>query len=276
MSQGSLNNPVRTKSTARERKRDRRDRREEEASITEKYSKGEFEIHRFQPLNEKQDQLFKAILFNPCVISIGPAGVGKSITSAAAALKLLASGQIDKIYVTRNPVPTGYTTGLKPGDLNQKIAPWVSPILENLAECCASPGLFTYFKNNDMIEAVELESIKGANIRRAAIIVEEAQECTIELLKTLSTRIVEGSHLIIDGDFKQGNKRLGGATDFVRYIDSVRNLNEQLDKEVDEEDDYEEESWKDIRVPVIEFFSEDCVRGGICRWMLEMFDREEI
>lgn len=257
-------------------KKDRRNQQEERKNEFDRYSRGDFKVPKFTPLTHKQGILFKEIINNPLSIATGPAGTAKSYTGAAAAIHLLVKGEIDKIIVTRNPVPTGFTTGLKPGTSDEKLAPWVAPILDNLKQCCESEdggyGFYNYLVGTGKIRAVEMESIKGTNIRNAFFLVEESQECSLEQLKNLVTRSCEGSFVFLDGDVAQGNKRIGGSKDFHTFVDSVKSMNDKLDRNqiaLGCSDD-----WADIRVPVVEFDKNDNVRSGISRWMLEMFEAE--
>lgn len=275
----SENRPV--KSTNPKHKKDRRLEREETQKRFDNFNSGEFKVPVFQPITPKQNKLFKTIINNPLTISIGPAGTAKSYTGAAAAINLLIRKEISQIIVTRNPVPTGYTTGLKPGDTDEKLAPWVSPIMDNLMACCESAdggfGLFRYLKMTGKIRAMELESIKGGNIKDAFFLVEECQECSMEQLKNIVTRSCTGSYVYMDGDIAQGNKRLGGAKDFARFVEAVKSMNKHMDEHSEiYEDSTHSESWVGIRVPVIEFDKSDNVRSGVSRWMLEMFEVEEL
>ncbi|MGL4353128.1 MAG: PhoH family protein [Aeromonas popoffii] len=261
-----------------QRKSDRKQQRQLENNEFERFDKGHFNFNRFEPLTPRQDSLFKAIKMNPMVVAIGPAGTAKSYTAAAAAISLLNSGQVDGIILTRNPVPTGYTTGLKPGTTEEKMAPWLAPILDNLRQACTSPdgnsGFFTYLLKNKKIEFQELETMKGANFKNKFVILEEGQEASLEQLKNISTRCVDGSWLYIDGDVAQGNSRLKNGQDFATFITSIRSMNKKLDAGTVTMSEEDAEDWGSMRVPVIEFDKNDCVRGGHCRWMLEMFETE--
>ena len=261
-----------------QRKSDRKQQRQLENNESERFDKGHFNFNRFEPLTPRQDSLYKAIKMNPMVVAIGPAGTAKSYTAAAAAISLLNSGQIDAIILTRNPVPTGYTTGLKPGTTEEKMAPWLAPILDNLKKACTSPegntGFFAYLVKNKKIQFHELETMKGMNFENKFVILEEAQEASLEQLKNISTRCTDGSWLYIDGDVAQGNSRLKNGQDFATFISAIRSMNNKLEASTVTMSEADAEDWGGIRVPVIEFDKNDCVRGGHCRWMLEMFENE--
>lgn len=256
-------------------KRERRDEQTRENMEFDEYDRGKMQLIPFVPLTQTQSLLYKTIFRHNIIFAIGPAGTAKSFTAAAAAIRMIAKGDIDKIIITRNPVPTGYTTGFKPGTSQEKMTPWLSPILENLKACCESPngkfGYFYYLLKNNKIEMMEPESVKGSNFKNTFVIIEESQEMTREQLKNLTTRRGEDSILYFDGDIAQGNERLKGSRDFEEFIKGIEKFNMRLDEGF-VEGVTEEDEWANIRVPVIKFEKKDCVRSGECRWFLEMFD----
>lgn len=260
------------------RKAERVARQRDENQEFELYDRGQFKIIPFQPLTPKQDYLFRSILSSPMSISVGPAGTAKSYTAAAAAIHLLTKGVIEAIVITRNPVPTGFTTGFKPGTSEEKMLPWMAPILDNLRKVCESPsgsdGFFHYLLKNKKIQMVELETLKGMNFDNKMVILEEAQECTLEQIKNLSTRMGKDAYLYMDGDIAQGNDRLKGSKDFDSYVKGVKSMNNKLDAGTISMSDDDLEYWGYIRIPVVEFDKNDSVRSGQCRWMLEMFEVE--
>jgi len=262
---------------SRMRKSDRKRQVQQVESEYQVFDKGQTKVIPFQPKTQKQQQLYNTILENQFIIAIGPAGTAKSYTAAAAAIHLYLTKQISQIIIARNPVPTGYTTGLKPGESNEKLLPWLSPILGNLKKCCESDtnkfGFFNYLMEKGIIKMQELEVIKGETFDDSFIIIEECQECDIEILKTISTRASDSCWVYLDGDVNQGNARLRGSKDFQRYLDGIKKMNELVYNGKFEDVG---EDWAEIIVPVIEMTKEDCVRGGLTRWMLEMFDNSEL
>lgn len=262
------------------RKSDRRQAQQQENAEFESYDRGQFRINPFVPITSKQADLYESILNNPMCVAIGPAGTAKSYTAAAAAIRLLTKNLVDAIVITRNPVPTGFTTGFKPGTMEEKMLPWMAPILGNLRKVCEGPtgkdGFFNYLMKNKKIQMVELETLKGMNFDNKIVILEEAQETTMEQLKNLSTRMGENAYLYMDGDIAQGNERLKGSRDFDRFVKGLKSMNNKLDAGTISLSESDSEDWGVIRVPVVEFDKNDCVRSGQCRWMLEMFEVEEL
>lgn len=263
----------------RMRKSDRKAVETQQESEFQVYDRGQTKVLPFLAKTERQQQVFNAVLGSPMTIAVGPAGTGKSYAAAAAAIKLLIQKEVQKVIVTRNPVPTGYTTGLKPGDTNEKLASWLSPIMDNLRQCCENDsgtfGFYKYLTDKGMIEMKEMESLKGTTFSDCVVIIEESQECDAEVLDMLCTRAGENVHVYFDGDLKQANKRLRGSQDFQRFVEDVKCMNAMVERGefMDVQFDGEtEDDWRSLTVPVIEFDKADCIRSGITRWMLEMKD----
>lgn len=254
-----------------------REAREEEWQT---FSKGQFKFVPFEPLNDRQSVLLESCLSSPLVIATGPAGTAKSYVEAAAAIRIVSdpNNPIDGIVVTRSPVSTGPSTGFKPGESYEKLAPWMEPILDNLRKAATtdkgSDGFFNYLKGTGKIRMLEMESIKGLNLDNKVVILEESQELTLEQLKNMVTRIGSNSVLFINGDLKQPNSKVRDNA-LERYVKGIHNHNAYVDQRLEEiGDNFEQlEDWE-FHVPIIEFTKEDSVRSGVCRMNLELFERE--
>ncbi|AUR97747.1 hypothetical protein NVP1244A_045 [Vibrio phage 1.244.A._10N.261.54.C3] len=255
------------------RKSDRKRQANEKADEFERFEKGHFKFEPFQPKTENQSELFYQAHSANMVIAVGPAGTGKSICEAAAAAKLIADKQIDQIILTRNPLPTGRTTGFNPGTAEEKLLPWLSPILSNLKKVMktdkGNDGFFNYLMSKCAVKMLELESVKGSSFDDAFIIVEECQEMEIESLKNLTTRTGENTTIVLNGDISQTNSKLRTG-DFDRFVEAVKANNKLIQEKAESGETLE--PWEQY-IPVIEFTKEDVVRSGLCRQMLEIFDR---
>lgn len=253
-------------------------KRGEAAQVAEfnKYEKGEFKFEPFLPKTENQSELYYQGLEANMVIAIGPAGTGKSICEAAAAAKLIADKHIEQIILTRNPLPTGRSTGFNPGTAEEKLLPWLAPIMSNLKKVMktdkGNDGFFSYLCEKRAIKMLELESVKGSSFDDAFIIVEECQEMEMESLKNLSTRTGENTTIVLNGDIAQGNSKLRTG-DFDRFVEAIRKNNAKIRAKVDNGDRIED--WEQY-IPIIEFTKEDCVRSGLCRQMLEIFEEHNL
>ncbi|CAM0011043.1 PhoH-like phosphate starvation-inducible [Vibrio phage K369] len=254
------------------RKSDRKRLQQQENNEFEMYDKGQIKFEPFIPKNDNQGELFDQAMVANMVIAVGPAGTGKSICEAAAATKLIATKHIDQIILTRNPLPTGRSTGFNPGTAEEKLLPWLSPILSNLKKVMktdkGNDGFFKYLMEKRAIKMLELESVKGSSFDDSFIIVEECQEMDRESLLNLSTRTGENTTIVLNGDIAQCNSKLGG-NDFAKFVKTIQNHNADLRRRIDNGESVAE--WEQ-HIPVIEFTREDIVRSGLCRQIIELVD----
>lgn len=228
--------------------------------------------YKFRPKTDKQGQLFEAMIRSPLSIAVGPAGTGKSFVGCSAAVKLLEEGFIDTIVLTRNPLPTGTSLGFFAGSDAEKMAVWLAPVISTLKKILKTPnntdGYFDYLVRNGHIVMQPMETVKGSSFDRAFIIVEEAQECDMEQLKNLCTRPGEGSFVFLNGDTRQSNSKLRCGS-FDKLVGAIKEENGHS-RWVASED------WDKIEIPVVEFTKDDCVRSGVVRKMLSVFDKYEL
>jgi predicted ribonuclease YlaK len=231
-----------------------------------------YRLPTFQPKSNKQRQLFNACRNSPLVFALGPAGTGKSYVGAYAACQLLNEGEIDKIIITRNPLPMGRSLGFFAGSEAEKMAVWLGPIIGTikkiLSQNSGNDGWFNYLVENKKIVYVPMETCKGLSVDDSFILVEEAQECTLEQLKTLTTRVGDGSTIFLNGDIRQSNSLLTGKG-FKDFLDAVENENKYFTTKA-------EEDWDKIHIPVFQFENGDIVRSGITRKIVTMFDRQSL
>jgi phosphate starvation-inducible PhoH-like protein len=152
-----------------------------------------------QPKTQNQDRLIRAIEQNQLVVTIGPAGVGKTYCAVNAAVNLLVQGRVKKLVLVRANIPTGKTLGSFPGDIYDKLGPWLAPM-------------------TSQIEFHPLETIRGASFEDTIILVDESQNLTYEEVKAITTRIGENSKMILMGDPMQRDTRDSGLTTFKKII----------------------------------------------------------
>lgn len=260
-----------TKDTARKGTKTAK-RKEKELQFQE-FNQGKFQFEPFTPLSEKQNRYYYAILDNPISVAVGPAGTGKSYLGASAAATLLAQRKIEKIVITRSPLPTGQTAGFRPGDTYDKLIPYLMPLIHTFKKVMKTPngsdGLFNYLFEKRIIEIQDLETIKGASFENTFLIVEEAQECDIEQLKNLLTRCSDSSYIFLNGDIRQSNARLKENA-FEKYLNAFRDYNESLSQR------FHHEEWE-MYIPILEFDKDDRNgRGKLVRMMLEINDIHNI
>ncbi len=172
---------------------------------------------------------------NDIVFAIGPAGTGKTYTAVALAVRALKNKQVKKIILTRPAVEAGESLGFLPGDLKEKIDPYLRPLYDALDDMIPADKL-GYYMTTRTIEIAPLAYMRGRTLDNAFIILDEAQNATDLQLKMFLTRIGANAKAIITGDMTQvdlpRNQRSGLATAvrILRNIDGIGHI------ELDEED----------------------------------------
>lgn len=171
------------------------------------------------PRNTAQETYVEALLEKRMVFAIGPAGTGKTLLAVLRAIKALREGEVKKIVLTRPAVSVDEKHGFLPGDLNEKMAPWVLPIFDVFEEYY---GLTEAQKMLDdgIIEIAPLGFMRGRTFKYAYVIADEMQNATPDQTKMLLTRIGEGSSMIVTGDLKQHDRGFekNGLKDFLERL----------------------------------------------------------
>ena len=151
---------------------------------------------------ENQKNYIRSIIENDVIFCTGPSGTGKSFIVAGIASDHLERDKIENIIVTRPLVCTGKDIGSLPGELNEKIKPYLQPMEENLKYFLGRDKFGLYF-NTRRIRFEPLETMRGSTFHNSYMILDEAQNCTLEQIKMFITRMGENSKVIINGDTKQ-------------------------------------------------------------------------
>lgn len=154
------------------------------------------------PRNPSQQKYVEAINENDILISIGPAGTGKTYLAMAMAMAAFSKGEVKKIILTRPAVEAGEALGFLPGDLAQKINPYLRPLYDALYDMMEFEKAKTLIEQ-DTIEIAPLAFMRGRTLNNAFIILDEAQNTTSEQMKMFLTRIGYGSKAIVTGDITQ-------------------------------------------------------------------------
>lgn len=148
---------------------------------------------------DNQLVMVKASEGNDICFAIGPAGTGKTYTAVALAVKALKEKNVKKIILTRPAVEAGESLGFLPGDLKEKIDPYLRPLYDALDDMIP-PDKLTYYMENRVIEVAPLAFMRGRTLDHSFILLDEAQNCTDMQLKMFLTRIGANSKCIITGD----------------------------------------------------------------------------
>ncbi len=154
------------------------------------------------PKTKGQYRYLNTVKDNDVVFSIGPAGTGKTFLSVAFALAALDSNEVDRIILCRPAVEAGESLGFLPGDLKDKVDPYLAPLYDSLHTLYSDSKLNRYL-DNKVIEVVPLAYMRGRTLDNAYMILDEAQNATALQMKMFLTRLGIGSRAIITGDITQ-------------------------------------------------------------------------
>ena len=165
--------------------------------------------HKIKPLEAKTDNqrdYIRAIVENDIILCSGPAGSGKSFIAAGIAAQHLHHNRIEQIIVTRPLVCTGKDIGSLPGEMGEKIAPYLLPMKENLKHFLGQ-AYYGLYSNEGQIQYKPLEVMRGSTFHNSYMILDEAQNCTEDQIKMFVSRMGENSKVIINGDIEQNDLR---------------------------------------------------------------------
>ncbi len=176
--------------------------------------------------SDGQKSLLKSFFSNDIVISVGPAGTGKTFLAVAHAISLLEKHEIDKIVLCRPAVEAGESLGFLPGDLRDKIDPYLAPLYDALNDLLPKNKVQTLV-NNNIIEIIPLAYMRGRTINRAAMILDEAQNASPIQMKMFLTRLGIESKAIITGDISQidlPKKTNSGLVEVLKILKNIKGI----------------------------------------------------
>ena len=149
-----------------------------------------------------QQRLVKSLYENDMVFAIGPAGTGKTYTAVAMAVRALKNKEIRRIILTRPAVEAGENLGFLPGDLRDKLDPYLQPLYDALRDMIPQQKLLSYWEDNT-IEIAPLAFMRGRTLDNAFVILDEAQNATSAQLKMFLTRMGRNAKFVVTGDLTQ-------------------------------------------------------------------------
>lgn len=155
-----------------------------------------------RPKTQTQVEYFQKVRTNDIVFAIGPAGTGKTYLAVAFAVSALKNKEVDKIVLARPAVEAGESLGFLPGDLAEKIDPYLKPLYDALEDILPYEKLRSYLEK-DIIEIVPLAYMRGRTLNNSFVILDEAQNATTIQMKMFLTRLGPNSRAIITGDDTQ-------------------------------------------------------------------------
>ena len=149
-----------------------------------------------------QKKYVAALKRNTVVFGVGPAGTGKTYLAVAMAVLAFKNKEVEKIILTRPAVEAGEKLGFLPGDLQNKVDPYLRPLYDALYDFLGTEN-FKSLSERGVIEVAPLAYMRGRTLNDAYIILDEAQNCTVEQMKMFLTRFGEGSRVVVTGDITQ-------------------------------------------------------------------------
>ena len=177
------------------------------------------------PRSKKQSEYLKALLNDDIVISLGPAGTGKSYLAVSVAVNMLMEKKVEKVILSRPAVEAGERLGFLPGDMKEKVDPYLRPLYDALYD------LFGYEKVQRKIETGEIEIaplafMRGRTLKNSFAILDEAQNASLTQIKMFLTRIGENSKIIVNGDPSQVDLLYKNQSGLVQSTKILKNINE--------------------------------------------------
>ncbi|HSE76753.1 MAG TPA: PhoH family protein [Alphaproteobacteria bacterium] len=206
-----------------------------------------------RPRSPNQALYLKALRDFEMVFALGPAGTGKTYLAVATAVEMLSAGRIDRIVLSRPAVEAGERLGFLPGDLREKIDPYLRPLYDALYDVMPGEQVLKRLANGE-IEVAPLAFMRGRTLSNAFVIVDEAQNTTAMQMKMLLTRLGENSRMVVTGDLTQIDLPAGqrsGLTDAIATIAGIDGL------------------------AVVEFGAEDVVRHHLVARIVEAYDARD-
>lgn len=185
--------------------------------------------HRGKPIKCKtigQKRYVQALKEYELVFGVGPAGTGKTYLAVAMAVLAFKNKEVERIILTRPAVEAGEKLGFLPGDLQNKVDPYLRPLYDALQEFF---GLETFktLMERGVIEVAPLAYMRGRTLNNAYIILDEAQNCSIEQMKMFLTRFGEGSRIVVTGDVTQidlPKERTSGLVHAIHVLNDVKGI----------------------------------------------------
>ncbi len=202
---------------------------------------------------QHQKQYLDKIKSNDLALGIGPAGTGKTYLAVACAVDALLNDEVDRLVLVRPAVEAGERLGFLPGDLSQKIDPYLRPMYDALFEMIGAEKVAKLIERN-VIEIAPLAYMRGRTLNDAFIILDEAQNTTIDQMKMFLTRIGFGSKAVVTGDITQvdlPHEKISGLRHAMHLLEDIEG------------------------VGITFFDAQDVVRHPLVKKIVMAYDREE-
>ena len=206
-----------------------------------------------KPRTPVQARYLEALVRNDLVLGLGPAGTGKTYLAVAVGASMLARGEVDRLILSRPAVEAGERLGFLPGDMKEKVDPYMQPLYDALNDFLPAKQVQKLIEEK-RIEIAPLAFMRGRTLANAFVVLDEAQNATTMQMKMFLTRLGEGSRMVVTGDRTQVDLPKGTASGLV---DAERIL-------------------KDVRGVSFNYFTaKDVVRHPLVARIIEAYDRDD-
>jgi phosphate starvation-inducible PhoH-like protein len=205
------------------------------------------------PRSVGQTGYMRALADGQLVFGLGPAGTGKTYLAVAMAAHMLISGRVDRIILSRPAVEAGERLGFLPGDLREKIDPYLAPLYDALYDMLPADQVINRL-NSGEIEVAPLAFMRGRTLSHAYVILDEAQNATRVQMKMFLTRLGEGSHMAVTGDPSQVDLPPGTGPGLSHAVKTLEHID---------------------GVHIVRFSDADVVRHSLVTKIVQAYDKDE-
>lgn len=208
---------------------------------------------QIRPRTATQGQFIEAMNSHDMVFGLGPAGTGKTFLAVAKAVSEMLAGNVDRIILTRPAVEAGENLGFLPGDLKDKVDPYLRPLCDALYEMLPADMVDKKLESGE-IEIAPLAYMRGRTLSHAVVILDEAQNTTGMQMKMFLTRLGEGSRMIINGDLTQTDLPRGVVSGLIEATRILKDVSE---------------------IGFVEFTEQDVVRHGLVSKIVKAYEADK-
>lgn len=182
-------------------------------------------VKNVKPRTKGQEELMKCIADYNLTMALGPAGTGKTYLAVTAAVEALEAGKIERIILSRPAMEAGESLGYLPGDMHEKMAPYLRPLYDVLGDRLGGKRVRQYLEDGT-IEIAPIGFMRGRTLNNAFIVIDEAQNCTYQQLKMVLSRLGWNSTMVVTGDPAQSDllEGLSGLKDVANRLSKVPNI----------------------------------------------------
>ena len=205
------------------------------------------------PRSENQLQLVKSYRTNDMVFAVGPAGSGKTYTAIALAVRALKNKEVKKLILCRPAVEAGEKLGFLPGDMKEKLDPYLQPLYDALNDMIPAAKLQKFIEEGT-VQIAPLAYMRGRTLDNAFVILDEAQNTTLSQIKMFLTRMGRNAKFIVTGDVTQIDLPRRSDSGLTRAMETLKNIE---------------------GIGIVEFDKRDIVRHRLVKYIVDAFDKRE-